>query len=95
MSPGMSKHVLVLGCGVNGLCCALVLQQHGYTVDIWAKDLPPHTTSNKAAAFWYPFSVGPVDRVRVWAARTLQYYEQSMSKVRPLRWPAWSRTACL
>ena len=39
--------VLVLGAGVIGLTTAITLQQAGYTVDVWARDLPPYTTSNK------------------------------------------------
>ncbi len=51
----------VLGCGVNGLSTALLLQrryQDGFgAVTIYAKDLPPETTSNVAGAFWHPTSV--------------------------------------
>ena len=51
----------VLGCGVNGLSTARVLQgrfQNGPgTVTIYAKALPPDTTSNIAGALWGPTSV--------------------------------------
>ena len=51
----------VLGCGVSGLSTALLLQrryQNGpRTVTIYAKDLPPNTTSNIAGAWWSPTSV--------------------------------------
>ena len=51
----------VLGCGVSGLSTALLLQrrfQNGPgTVTIYAKDLPPDTTSNIAGAWWAPTSV--------------------------------------
>jgi glycine/D-amino acid oxidase-like deaminating enzyme len=51
----------VLGCGVSGLTTALLLQrryQNGPgTVTIYAKDLPPNTTSNVAGAWWSPTSV--------------------------------------
>jgi D-amino-acid oxidase len=51
----------VLGCGVNGLSTALLLQrrfQNGPgTVTIYAKELPPDTTSNIAGAHWSPTSV--------------------------------------
>ncbi len=50
----------VLGCGVSGLSTARLLQrrfQNGPgTVTIYAKSLPPETTSNIAGAFWYPTS---------------------------------------
>jgi glycine/D-amino acid oxidase-like deaminating enzyme len=54
-------HFAVLGCGVSGLSTARLLQrrfQNGPgTVTIYAKDLPPDTTSNIAGASWSPTSV--------------------------------------
>jgi D-amino-acid oxidase len=47
----------VLGCGVIGLSTARLLQRKGYQVTIYAKDLPPETTSNIAGALWEPVSV--------------------------------------
>src|SRR5687768_15746821 len=51
----------VLGCGVIGLSTARLLQRRllseGATVTIYAKDLPPQTTSNIAGAWWSPTSV--------------------------------------
>ena len=57
----------VLGCGVSGLSTARLLQrrfQNGPgTVTIYAKDLPPETTSNIAGASWAPTSVYEIDQV--------------------------------
>jgi glycine/D-amino acid oxidase-like deaminating enzyme len=54
-------HFAVLGSGVNGLSTARMLQRRygnaGATVTIYAKDLPPNTTSNIAGGFWSPTSV--------------------------------------
>jgi D-amino-acid oxidase len=51
----------VLGSGVSGLSTARLLQRHFQngpgTVTIYAKDLPPNTTSNIAGASWSPTSV--------------------------------------
>ncbi|MFZ0751450.1 MAG: FAD-dependent oxidoreductase [Pyrinomonadaceae bacterium] len=51
----------VLGAGVNGLSTARVLQRRygnaGATVTIYAKALPPDTTSNIAGGFWSPTSL--------------------------------------
>ena len=44
----------VLGCGVVGLSTARVLQERGGRVTIYARDLPPHTTSNVAGGQWWP-----------------------------------------
>ena len=55
------RRFAVLGCGVSGLSTARLLQrrfQNGPgTVTIYAKDLPPETTSNVAGAWWSPTSV--------------------------------------
>ena len=55
------KRFAVLGCGVSGLSTARLLQRRfadaSGNVTIYAKDLPPETTSNIAGAFWYPSTV--------------------------------------
>jgi len=80
--PDNSKvNVLVLGCGIIGLSAALTLQRLGFKVEIWAKDLPPNTTSNKAGAYWYPYSVFPLDRAHNWAKATFFYYRDFLSKI--------------
>jgi hypothetical protein len=52
----------VLGCGVIGLSTARLLQRRGFQVTIYAKDLPPETTSNIAGAQWSPVSVYENDK---------------------------------
>jgi glycine/D-amino acid oxidase-like deaminating enzyme len=55
------RRFAVIGCGVNGLSTARLLQRRFQdgpgTVTIYAKDLPPDTTSNIAGGFWSPTSV--------------------------------------
>ena len=51
------RRAAVLGCGVIGLSTARVLQNRGWHVTIYARDLPPATTSNVAGALWSPTSV--------------------------------------
>ena len=55
--PGHSGPVAVLGSGVVGLSTARLLQDSGFQVTIYAKDLPPNTTSNVAGGFWYPVTL--------------------------------------
>jgi D-amino-acid oxidase len=54
------RRFAVLGCGVIGLSTARLLQQRfqdgAGTVTIYAKNLPPDTTSNVSGALWYPTS---------------------------------------
>jgi D-amino-acid oxidase len=61
--------VLVIGAGVSGLTSGLVLLRGGHRVRIWARALPPATTSNVAAAIWYPYKAYPAERVTAWGAR--------------------------
>jgi glycine/D-amino acid oxidase-like deaminating enzyme len=62
----------VLGCGVNGLSTARMLQRRFEgSVTIYAKELPPETTSNIAGGFWYPSSV--YDRSKVSPKFTEQF----------------------
>jgi D-amino-acid oxidase len=61
------RRFAVLGCGVSGLSTARLLQrrfQNGPgTVTIYARDLPPDTTSNIAGAWWSPTSVYDLQQV--------------------------------
>jgi D-amino-acid oxidase len=43
-----------LGSGVVGLCTGRVLQERGFRVRIYAREFPPHTTSDVAGAEWSP-----------------------------------------
>ncbi|MFI5312047.1 MAG: FAD-dependent oxidoreductase, partial [Gemmatimonadales bacterium] len=56
------REAAVLGCGAVGLATARLLQDRGLTVTIYAKDLPPNTTSNIAGAQWDPVTVADADR---------------------------------
>lgn len=55
--PTGAKQMAVVGCGAVGLATARLLQERGVQVTIYARDLPPYTTSNIAGAQWFPFSV--------------------------------------
>jgi glycine/D-amino acid oxidase-like deaminating enzyme len=46
--------VAVLGSGVVGLTTARVLQERGFRVRVYAREFPPHTTSDVAGAEWSP-----------------------------------------
>lgn len=66
--------ILVIGCGVSGLTSGLCLLEAGHTVSIWAKEFPPFTTSNVAAAVWYPYKAYPAERVTAWGKEALQKF---------------------
>lgn len=74
------REILILGAGVSGLSTGILLLKKGYKVTIWAKDLPPNTTSNKAGAFWYPYLSKPKEKVTKWAKSTLEYLKNEFIK---------------
>lgn len=51
------RQAAVIGCGAVGLASARRLQDLGFTVTIYARELPPSTTSNLAGALWAPAAV--------------------------------------
>jgi D-amino-acid oxidase len=66
----------IIGCGVIGLTSGIRLLEARYDVTIVARHLPPSTTSNVAAAVWFPFHVCPYDRALAWSRRSLDvFYE--------------------
>ena len=56
------REAAVIGAGAVGLATARLLQDHGFAVTIYARELPPDTTSNIAGASWSPVSVYDNDR---------------------------------
>jgi len=53
--PGHGGAVAVIGAGVMGLSTARLVQDAGFPVTIYARDLPPNTTSNVAGGQISPF----------------------------------------
>ena len=52
-----ARSFAVLGAGVMGLTTCRLLQDRGFRVTLYTKDLPPHTTSNIAGGQWSPSTV--------------------------------------
>lgn len=71
-----TKMVAVIGSGVIGLTCAYRLLEAGYGVTIFARALPPETTSDVAAAYWSPSAVGGDEVTRQWAFDSLSMFQQ-------------------
>jgi D-amino-acid oxidase len=67
---------MVVGCGVIGLTTAICLREAGLEAGIVAAELPAGTTSNVAAAIWYPYKAYPEDRVLFWGSRTFEVFEK-------------------
>lgn len=84
----------VIGCGGVGLATARLLQGRGFDVTIYARDLPPNTTSNVACAQWSPASIAdPTERTDEWmrvfvrAARiSYRLYQNFLGTYYGVRW---------
>lgn len=68
----LTREAIVVGCGVSGLSTAVRLLEAGFKVRIVTRERTPHTTSDIAAAVWYPFRCGPHDRSLLWGRRTFR-----------------------
>jgi D-amino-acid oxidase len=68
----MERNVAIIGAGVSGLTCGVVLAEHGYRTAIFAKEIGQQTTSSVAAAVWFPYHVEPAERVIPLALETYQ-----------------------
>jgi D-amino-acid oxidase len=64
------QDVIVVGAGVIGLSVAVRLREAGVAADVWAAETSPDTTSDVAAALWYPYRALPEQLVTRWSAGT-------------------------
>ena len=71
-----TKKITVIGAGVIGLTTAIVLQEVGYEVKIVTEKLPfgLNTTSNKAAAIWFPYNAEPRDKINQWSRESYDQF---------------------
>ena len=51
------RRAAVVGAGIMGLTTARLLQDRGFDVTVYARELPPYTTSNMSGGQWNPTSV--------------------------------------
>lgn len=61
--PGHQGPVAVIGAGVMGLTTARLIQEAGFPVTLYAKALPPDTTSNISGGQFHPFGHFREDQV--------------------------------
>ncbi len=72
----MSKKIAVVGAGISGLSTAYMLLQAGHTVTVFAKAFSPNITSNKAAAFWFPYHVRNDIRAVEWCRKSYAFFKE-------------------
>ena len=90
-TPG---EVAVVGSGIMGLCTARLLQDAGWSVTIYTRDVYRHTTSNIAAGEWGPFATHDDQKVDAaflarldWAARVSHHAYTNLTGTKyGIRW---------
>ncbi len=70
----MRKNIAVIGAGISGLSCALRLCDD-HNVTILAKNFSPEITSNRAAAFWFPYHIRNDKRGISWCNESYRWYK--------------------
>ncbi|CAN5556342.1 FAD-dependent oxidoreductase [soil metagenome] len=72
----MGKNIAIVGAGISGMSSAFLLKDKGYEITIFAKAFSPHITSDKAAAFWFPYHIRNDKRGIKWCQQSYAFYLQ-------------------
>lgn len=70
-----TKKIAVIGAGINGLACGVTLLEAGYSVEIFANNFTPNTTSSVAGALWMQFKALPWNAVSRWLKHSFETYQ--------------------
>src|SRR4051794_31424184 len=72
----MSKSIAIIGAGISGMSTAfLLMNKDYYSITIYAKAFTPNITSDRAAAFWFPYHIRNDRRGIHWCQRSYNYYK--------------------
>ncbi|MEO6548965.1 MAG: FAD-dependent oxidoreductase [Ferruginibacter sp.] len=71
----MNKNIAVIGAGISGMSTAYLLSGQGHRVTIYAEGFSPNITSNRAAAFWFPYHIRNDSRGISWCNTSYRYYQ--------------------
>ena len=77
----IDKRVAVIGAGVSGLTCGVVLAEHGYRTTIVAEEMGADTTSAAAGAIWFPYDVEPFQKAIEWALTSYKIFEDLVEQI--------------
>lgn len=72
----MSKNIAIIGAGISGMSTAFLLMQKKHHITIYAKAFSPNITSNRAAAFWFPYHIRNDRRGIRWCQVSYEYYKK-------------------
>ncbi len=102
---GKDQSVAIIGAGVSGLTCGVLLAEAGYGVRIFAEEVGLRTTSSAAAAIWFPYDAEPAEKVIAWSLETFAVLQglgrdpssgvsmielRQFSRTRELEIPGWA-----
>jgi D-amino-acid oxidase len=69
------NRIAIVGAGISGLSCAYLLSEKNYDLTIFAKAFSPHITSNRAAAFWFPYHIRNDKRGIAWCKASYEFFK--------------------
>jgi D-amino-acid oxidase len=72
----MSKNIAIIGAGISGMSTAFLLMKKGYNPIVYAKAFTPNITSDRAAAFWFPYHIRNDKRGIQWCQTSYSYYQK-------------------
>ncbi|MBS1730987.1 MAG: FAD-binding oxidoreductase [Bacteroidetes bacterium] len=72
----MSEDIFIAGSGISGLSVATYLVNAGYKVSIISSSYSPNTTSDKAAAFWFPYHISHQKECIPWCIESYWEYQK-------------------
>ncbi|MFL6583065.1 MAG: FAD-dependent oxidoreductase [Chthoniobacterales bacterium] len=64
--------IAIVGAGVSGLSCGVLVAEAGYGATIFADQLGQQTTSAAAGAIWFPYDAEPLEAVIAWSLTTFR-----------------------
>ncbi|MEP6950455.1 MAG: FAD-dependent oxidoreductase [Ginsengibacter sp.] len=68
--------ITIVGAGISGLSTAYTLGKLQHTIKIIAKNFTPDLTSDRAAAFWFPYHIRNDERGIRWCKHSYEVYQK-------------------
>lgn len=73
----MNTKIAIVGAGISGLSTAYILSgTQRYDITVFANGFSPNITSNRAAAFWYPYQIRFDKRGIAWSKKGYAFFQQ-------------------